>query len=822
MKTQKCSICESEWNSSVKSTNCPFCGNVLFDESKKFTEISEVFTFIIDFYGVDIIKDKRTFVSLLGDYAPSLENERKLVKIALESGVYKTIIDANDKDESEREICVDRMIAKLQDQFFLSPEWSQKVVSWLIGYLKWDVSFVENCFSPISVENIGHSISNTGFDAIVYDRFNRDPDYISAQKNVRSENYNIAFNLYETAYKKGNVLAGVKLALLYSDGLGVEQSKEKAYQLFLIAQNYGDPLAKAWISEYYRMGYAVPQDKAKAKEILENCLSDLEQMCACGDAEAQYYLGYEYLYGLSLEKDQYKAVSLLKKAYADGVISAGVALADCHFNGWGCAIDKNWAVALLEACAKSSNKKAHFELGKLYYYGDHVTKNYSRAFSLFLFAAERGHKTSQDYVGDCYYYGRGVKDDYVKAFEWYTKAYNNGDAHAASQLGRMYYSGRGVEVDKDKSFYYFNYAAERNNVFSQYFLMYFYFPEGKYQDYKKGLEYLHKAAEANDTDAQVSLAKMYCHGDYGLKASEEKCYEWFLRAAELGNPEAERVVGEMYTHNFYVDQDPYKSRDWIEKAIGHGDKQAYISMAELYMNGSLGGVDAKKVEEYLDACRQILDKDPSELSSGSIYKDLAARYYNYGKDLSGSTEKRFVFKATSISELLYKNGHEDCLYTYALGVFIENAFVDREDFNPYELLNTIKTRAAQNAKLAALLAKLYENGCCSKNALGFESSPIYEPTSWHIKPDLAEYEKWIKIAIDQGDMDSACKYAIKLCNQLKRPKEAFKYAQLAHERGNYQGTFLVGCCYKYAIGVKKNKSLAKELLSIAKEHGYSE
>lgn len=57
---------------------------------------------------------------------------------------------------------------------------------------------------------------------------------------------------------------------------------------------------------------------------------------------------------------------------------------------------------------------------------------------------------------------------------------------------------------------------------------------------------------------------------------------------------------------------------------------------------------------------------------------------------------------------------------------------------------------------------------------------------------------------------------------VKRHKEAFKYAQLAHENGNYQGTFLVGCCYKYAIGVKKNKSLSKEFLSIAKEHGYSE
>lgn len=812
MKPQICKKCGSEWNSSFKSTNCPFCGNMLVDESKKFTDISEVFTFIIDFYGVGIIKDKRAFVSLLGDYAPNLENERKLIKIALESGVYKTILDANDKDESERGICVDRMIAKLQDQYFLSPEWSQKVVSWLIGYLKWDISFVDNYCSPISVENIGHSISNTRFDAIMYDRFNRDSDYISAQKNVRSENYNIAFTLYETAYKKGNVLAGVKLALLYSAGLGVEQSKEKAYQLFLIAQNYGDPLAKAWISEYYRMGYAVPQNKAKAKEILVNCLSDLEQMCACGDADAQYYLGYEYLYGLSLDENHAKAVDLLKKAYSAGIISAGVALADCYFNGWGCAIDKNWAVTLLEACAKSSNKKAHFELAKLYYYGEHVSKDYNRAFSLFLFAAERGHKTSQDYVGDCYYYGRGVKDDYVKAFEWYIKAYNNGDAHAASQLGLMYYCGRGVEVDKDKSFYYFNYAADGGNNYARYFLHFFYLVEGKYEDHKKGAEYLLLAAEDNHADSQLRIGRFHSCGDFGFEKSEEKCYKWILRAAEQNHSEAEWLIGEMYINNYHVENNPHKALEWYERSIRHGGEyRAYISLAQLYMDGLLGEPDMKKGEEYLDTCKEALDRNPRELSSGTNYKNLANTYYTYGKKQLGEDEHRFVYKATIISELLYKSGHVDSLYTYALGALGDNVFARKEDFHPNELLNAVKSKAHGSVKLAALLAKLYEEG--SSSLCG---------ASWTIKPDLAEYEKWIKIAIDLGDMDSACKYALKLCNQLKRHKEAFKYAQLAHENGNYQGTFLVGCCYKYAIGVKKNKSLAKELLSIAKEHGYRE
>ncbi len=71
-------------------------------------------------------------------------------------------------------------------------------------------------------------------------------------------------------------------------------------------------------------------------------------------------------------------------------------------------------------------------------------------------------------------------------------------------------------------------------------------------------------------------------------------------------------------------------------------------------------------------------------------------------------------------------------------------------------------------------------------------------------------------------MSAACKFAIELCNDSKRYSEAFEYAKLAHEHGNYQGTFLLGQCYKKGVGVKKDRSKAKELLKIAKANGYSE
>lgn len=181
--------------------------------------------------------------------------------------------------------------------------------------------------------------------------------------------------------------------------------------------------------------------------------------------------------------------------------------------------------------------------------------------------------------------------------------------------------------------------------------------DGKYQDYEKGLEYLFKVAEADNTDAQIVLGKLYYHGDYALEESEEKSYQWFLRVAELKNAEAERIVGKMYTYDFYVEQEPHKSQEWLEKAVAHGDKQIYISIAELCMDGSLDTKDYSKGDKYLSTCKEI---------------------------------------------------------------------------------------------------------------------------------------------------------------------EAFKHVKLAHERGNYLGTFLLGQCYKKGVSVKKDRSKAKELLKIVKANGYSE
>ena len=70
-----------------------------------------------------------------------------------------------------------------------------------------------------------------------------------------------------------------------------------------------------------------------------------------------------------------------------------------------------------EKAADKGNVNAQYYIGKLYYKGKGIEKDYKKAFEYLKKAAEQGHVDAQYYLGKCYYDGKGVEKDYEKAFE---------------------------------------------------------------------------------------------------------------------------------------------------------------------------------------------------------------------------------------------------------------------------------------------------------------------------------------------------------------------------------------------------------------------
>lgn len=96
----KCQKCGSEWkntNQLMEITMCPFCGKSLSEreDSNKPLTAGYVIKKIIEQFGVDIILNKKKFLSIFSDFAPNMKMEKKILSVALEENIGQIIVGTN-------------------------------------------------------------------------------------------------------------------------------------------------------------------------------------------------------------------------------------------------------------------------------------------------------------------------------------------------------------------------------------------------------------------------------------------------------------------------------------------------------------------------------------------------------------------------------------------------------------------------------------------------------------------------------------------------------------------------------------------------------
>lgn len=99
--------------------------------------------------------------------------------------------------------------------------------------------------------------------------------------------------------------------------------------------------------------------------------------------------------------------------------------------------------------AEKENMWALSELGQLYFIGEKVPQDYSKAYYWFNKADEQGidkydmatykddYAIAEFYLGECFEYGRGVEKDLRKAKEHYQKAATYGKKEGQIRANRL-------------------------------------------------------------------------------------------------------------------------------------------------------------------------------------------------------------------------------------------------------------------------------------------------------------------------------------------------------------------------------------------------
>jgi hypothetical protein len=118
--------------------------------------------------------------------------------------------------------------------------------------------------------------------------------------------------------------------------------------------------------------------------------------------------------------------------------------------------------------AEQGDAGAQYRLGRRYYEGNGVTKDYTKAVFWIRKAAEQGNKKAQFRLGHCYRNGDGVSENRTQAVYWFRKAAEKGHSGAQYRLGYCYHYGEGVPKDLKQAVYWYRKAAEKGDLLAPY------------------------------------------------------------------------------------------------------------------------------------------------------------------------------------------------------------------------------------------------------------------------------------------------------------------------------------------------------------------
>lgn len=112
-------------------------------------------------------------------------------------------------------------------------------------------------------------------------------------------------------------------------------------------------------------------------------------------------------------------------------------------------------------------------------------------------------------------------------------------------------------------------------------LAYYIGQNGYKQDYTKAYEYLKRAADLNNADAQAVIGIMFENG-YGITRDYSKAVEWYKKAAAEDQSNAQNSLGLLYLNGKGVEKDKEQALYWFRKAFANGNKSAeqYVVMLE--------------------------------------------------------------------------------------------------------------------------------------------------------------------------------------------------------------------------------------------------
>ena len=355
-----------------------------------------------------------------------------------------------------------------------------------------------------------------------------------------------------------------RLGQIYSEGDGVEQDYEKAFDWLRRAAGQNDAESQFYVALSYAKGdIGVDKD---TKEAIRWYQKSADQ----NFSPALVAIGMHYLRGDGVTKDLKQAKTYFTKADSNDFPPAQSALELVDAE-----IEANKPKPLskleqLELAAEEGKVQSQFELAEAYEDGKlGLRKNSKTALRFYLKAAENDHVPSQRLLAKRYEDGiKPFSTSYTDATKWYQRAADQGDSDskrrlselkagggktgflasrgsktAQYDLGQMFTDGSGVKQDFDEAAKWFRKSAAQGSDSAQ-FQLGFLYQQGLLgeRDYPKAVEWYLKSANQGNKNALFNLGRIYQKGATGVEQSDKEAVRWYRLAANQGDRDARKQL----------------------------------------------------------------------------------------------------------------------------------------------------------------------------------------------------------------------------------------------------------------------------------------
>lgn len=142
------------------------------------------------------------------------------------------------------------------------------------------------------------------------------------------------------------------------------------------------------------------------------------------------------------------------------------------------------------------------------------------------------------------------------------------------------------------------------------------------QDFPQGVNWVRKAAEQGNADAQELLGILYADG-LGVSQDYQQAANWYQKAAEQGNAGAQEFLGMLYGNGDGVPKDLRQAAYWLRKAAEQGRVKAQVMLGSMYTFGV--GVPLDWALAYALFSHAAANGDEDEDEDASTRKEIVAK-----------------------------------------------------------------------------------------------------------------------------------------------------------------------------------------------------